>query len=78
MVEGLKVSKGIRKRLVQELKHIYLNKGVNKVSLLKLAGYTASQMKGDLRLLIQEGFIIFSAKEKIYLLSSDIIAKVAK
>lgn len=76
LVGELAVSKEIRKRMVQELKHIYFTEGIDRTSLLGLVNYTASQMKGDLRVLAKEGFVVFSAKEKIYLLSSDILSKI--
>lgn len=76
LVEELAVSKAIRKRMVQELKHIYFTEGIDRTSLLDLVNYTASQMKGDLRVLAKEGFVVFSAKEKIYLLSSDILSRI--
>lgn len=62
--------------MVQELKHIYFTEGIDITSLLDLVNYTASQMKGDLRVLTKEGFVVFSAKEKIYLLSSDILSRI--
>lgn len=76
LVEELAVSKAIKKRMVQELKHIYFTEGIDRTSLLDLVNYTASQMKGDLRVLTKEGFVVFSAKEKIYLLSSDILSRI--
>lgn len=76
LVEELAVSKAIKKRMVQELKHIYFTEGIDITSLLDLVNYTASQMKGDLRVLTKEGFVVFSAKEKIYLLSSDILSRI--
>lgn len=76
LVEELAVSKAIKKRMVQELKHIYFTEGIDRTSLLDLVNYTASQMKGDLRVLAKEGFVVFSAKEKIYLLSSDILSRI--
>lgn len=76
LVEELAVSKTIKKRMVQELKHIYFTEGIDRTSLLDLVNYTASQMKGDLRVLAKEGFVVFSAKEKIYLLSSDILSRI--
>lgn len=75
LVEGLNVSKLIRKRMLQELMHIYRSETINRASLLEVLNYTATQMKGDLRVLMQEGMIIFSAKDKTYSLSIDVLAR---
>lgn len=76
LVEGLNVSKIIRKRMLQELMHIYHSETINRASLLEVLNYTATQMKGDLHVLMQEGMIIFSAKDKTYSLSMDVLAKI--
>lgn len=76
LVEGLNVSKIIRKRMLQELMHIYHSETINRASLLEVLNYTATQMKGDLHVLMQEGMIIFSAKDKTYSLSMDVLDKI--
>lgn len=76
LVGVLKVSRAIRKRMVQELKHIYRSDKIDRASIMNSLGYTASQMKGDLHLLAQEGLIIFSAKERTYSLSIDALSKI--
>lgn len=78
LLEKLALSKVIRKRMVQELKIIYREEKIDKVSLSALLNYSNSQLKGDLRVLIQEKIIEYSAKEKKYLLLREILSQIEK
>lgn len=72
----VKISKAIKKRMVQELKQIYHAEKINRTALSERLGYTASQIKGDLHVLMQEKKIIFSAKERTYSLPEDVLTKI--
>ena len=78
LLEKLALSKVIRKRMIQELKIIYREEKIDKVSLSALLNYSNSQLKGDLRVLIQEKIIEYSAKEKKYLLLREILSQIEK
>lgn len=71
ILEPIKVAKLIKKRMIEEVKQIYYSEKINKSSLLELLGYTSTQIKGDLRVLIAENIISYSNKEKIYSLTTD-------
>lgn len=62
--------------MVQELKQIYHAEKINRTALSERLGYTASQIKGDLHVLMQEKKIIFSAKERTYSLPEDVLTKI--
>lgn len=76
LLEALNLSKTIKKRMVQEMKLIYQAEKINRASLSEQLGYTASQTKGDLHVLMQEKKIIFSVKERAYSLSADVLTKI--
>lgn len=75
ILEPIKVAKFIKKRMIEEVKQIYYSEKINKSSLLELLGYTSTQIKGDLRVLIDENIISYSNKGKIYSLTTDTYSK---
>lgn len=65
------IAKSIKKRMAEELLCIYRTGIIDKASLLKNLGYTASQMKADLRVLVQYNIIVYRGTDKSYLLSDS-------
>lgn len=63
------ISKGIKKRMTEELLHIYQAGSIDKATLTEKLDYTASQMKADLRVLGQYDMIIYRGKDKSYSLN---------
>lgn len=63
------ITKSIKKRMSEELFRIYQVGNIDKATLLEELGYSASQMKADLRVLGQYNFIVFHGKDKSYSLS---------
>lgn len=57
--------------MAEELLCIYRTGIIDKASLLKNLGYTASQMKADLRVLVQYNIIVYRGTDKSYLLSDS-------
>ena len=66
------ITKSIKKRMSEELFRIYQVGNIDKATLLEELGYSASQMKADLRVLGQYNFIVFHGKDKSYSLSDSI------
>lgn len=75
IIESIKVSDMIKKRMIEEVKQIYYSEKIDKSSLLKLLGYSSTQIKGDLRVLIDKNIISYSNKGKIYSLTTDTYSK---
>lgn len=75
IIESIKVSDMIKKRMIEEVKQIYYSEKIAKSSLLKLLGYSSTQIKGDLRVLIDKNIISYSNKGKIYSLTTDTYSK---
>lgn len=65
------IAQNIKKRMVEELLYIYKTGSIDKASLLKELEYTSSQMKADLRVLIQYNMIVFRGTDKSYSLSNS-------
>lgn len=57
--------------MAEELLCIYRSGNIDKTSLLKNLEYTASQMKADLRVLVQYNIIVFRGTDKSYSLSDS-------
>lgn len=66
------ISKSIKKRMSEELLHIYQTGYIDKAALIKELDYSASQLKADLRVLGQYDMIIYSGKDKSYTLNETI------
>lgn len=65
------IANAIKKRMAEELLCIYRSGIIDKASLLKNLEYTASQMKADLRVLVQYNIIVFRGTDKSYSLSDS-------